>query len=125
MAQTFTYSTMWAVPLPSQIGKTPHYEPRTMFGLKLTGPATSVQAGMTIASISNDLKYVDALWCQHFANDDYRFSYSTAASHAASTMLIKIMAASTGVLQAAATDLSAVVWYAVGIGTGKFSTLND
>jgi hypothetical protein len=116
---------MWATALPAQRGRTPHYRPRSVFGVKITGPASSLAAGWTIASISNDLYYVDQLWTQHFANDDYRFTYSTATSHFASTMVIKALTASTGAAAADATDLSAVVWYAVGIGSGKFSTLMD
>jgi hypothetical protein len=118
-------STLWAVSLPAQRSKTATFHPRTLFEAKITGPASSLAAGMTIASISNDLYYIEHLWTQHFANDDYRFTFSTAANRVASTAVIKILTASTGAAVSDATDLSAVSWYVLGIGSGKFSTLAD
>jgi hypothetical protein len=125
MAQTFTMSTIWALPLPDQVGTDSNYRPRAMFKLKLTGPATSVGAGMTIASISNDLYYIEHLWTSRYVNDDYTFSYSTATNNVASTAVVKILTASTGVIIADAVDLSATSWYVMGVGSGKFSTLMD
>jgi hypothetical protein len=118
-----TYSTLWAIPLPDQMGTTgAARRPKTLAEIKVTGAATSVAAGMALANITTDFTYIERIYgFQDRSSDDYVYMGKRGAAAAAGSALIQALTASTGAAVTAATDLSGETFTCLVIGEGPLA----
>ena len=124
MATTFSYTYKAHIPLQqgfadeSSVGT-------SLFFLEITGPATSVSAGMTIASITTDLTKISKLWEVGQGSPLYKIRWSPATANAAATGKVLVDLVASGVLVTSATNLSTVKWNVAGIGSGPLASAID
>ena len=124
MAQTFAYSYRYHFPLPK--GYADETTPgQSLFCISVSGPASSLQAGNTIASVSTDLTYISALWEAESGNAAYKLRFTNGAANLASSGVIIVDRCSTGTALSDDVDLSSVGFRLMGIGTGPFASAVD
>lgn len=124
MATEFSYAFKSAYPLP--IGS--HDDPNpgtTMAVIRLTGPATSVSDGMTIADIEDDFDEITILVPVPRAQNDYIVAYTQGTSNDAETGKLIVTDGSGGSAVSGGTDLSGVTWDALVIGSGPLASTID
>lgn len=121
MAQEFSYAFKSAIPLPTGLHDE-SYPGSTLGVIRVTGPASSVEAGMTIADIEDDFSVVQMLIPVSRAQDNYRLHYTPGANNAAATGKIIVTTGSTGAALTADTDLSSLSWDCLVIGSGPVAS---
>lgn len=121
MAQTFSYKYLWHKPLAKGMSDE-GVNNDSLFCLSCTGPASSVNGGMTIASLATDLTYITAAWDAGNGKVTYRFRPDLGTGMIVSDFKIVVEKTSTGLDVSDATSLTASNFRLMGIGSGPFAS---
>jgi hypothetical protein len=97
----------------------------TEYLLSITGPASSLSAGMTIASISTDITYISAMWAVEENNRLYRLRFNDGTGSLASDATVIIDRMSTAALLSGEVALDSDTWRVVALGTGPNASTID
>jgi len=125
MAQSWAATFKAAVPLPSAVGIDSGTEPACLCRFSLTGPASSVAAGMAISGLSDDLTSIAMGWLTDDDDHTYKFAYKSGTGDLIANGKIHATVMSTGTSIADSVDLSSLTLTLIAIGTGPLASAVD
>ncbi len=124
MAQTFSYKYIRHLPLPKGMADEAN-QGQSLFVLSCTGPASSVQAGMTIASLSTDLTYISECWMGSGGAAGYKPRFDLGTANVVADFKIALDRVSTGTALSDSVSLTGHNFRIIGLGSGPFASAID